>query len=76
VSTDRAYAQLGRQEPVWSRDGKWVAYTRTLENRLTAIFIYSLEKTQSMQATDGMSEAEHPVFDKSGKYLFSRRALM
>jgi tricorn protease len=70
VDTDRAYDRLGRREPDWSPDGKWVAYTRTLENRLTAIFIYSVDKAESKQVTDGMSNAEHPVFDKSGKYLF------
>ena len=70
VNTDRAYAQLGRQEPAWSPDSKYVAYTRTIENRLTAIFIYSLASGKSVQVTDGMSNADHPVFDKSGKYLF------
>jgi tricorn protease len=70
VDTDPSYDRLGRQEPDWSPDSKWVAYTKTLKNRMTAISIYSLENGESKQITDGMSEAGHPVFDRSGKYLY------
>ncbi|MDE3196457.1 MAG: PD40 domain-containing protein, partial [Acidobacteriota bacterium] len=70
VDTDRAYAELAQQEPDWSPDSKWIAYKKSLPNRLTAIFIYSVETAMSTRVTDGMSEAAHPVFDKSGKYLF------
>src|SRR5438067_12630141 len=33
-------------------------------------FLYSLEQKKSFQATDGMSDARYPVFDRSGKYLY------
>jgi len=54
----------------WSPDSKWVAYTRDLENQLHAVFFYSLTTHTSTQITDGMSNAAHPVFDPSGKYLY------
>jgi tricorn protease len=54
----------------WSPDSKWIAYSRDLENQLHAIFLYSLETHTSTQITDGMSNAQHPVFDRGGKYLY------
>src|SRR5947209_1630238 len=56
--------------PAWSPDGKWLAYTRQLTNHLHAVFLYSLEQKKSFQATDGMSDARYPVFDRGGKYLY------
>jgi tricorn protease len=54
----------------WSPDSQWIAYTRDLENQLHAVFFYSLATKTSTQVTDGMSNAAHPVFDPSGKYLY------
>jgi tricorn protease len=54
----------------WSPDSKWIAYTRDLENQLHAVFFYSLATHTSTQITDGMSNAAHPVFDPSGKFLY------
>src|SRR6266852_4997204 len=34
------------------------------------VSIYSLETAKSTPVTDGMSDAQLPVFDKSGKYLY------
>jgi tricorn protease len=57
-------------EPAWSPDSKWIAYSRNLDNRLRAIFAYSLVEGKSYQLTDGMSDAVSPTFDASGKYLY------
>jgi tricorn protease len=54
----------------WSPDSQWIAYTRDLENRLHAVFFYSLATHASTQITDGMSNAAHLVFDANGKYLY------
>ncbi len=54
----------------WSPDSQWIAYRRDLENQLHAIFFYSLATHTSTQITDGMSDAAHPVFDPSGKYVY------
>jgi tricorn protease len=54
----------------WSPDSRWLAYTKRLESRLHAIFVYSLEKARARQLTDGMSDATLPRFDKNGKQLY------
>src|SRR5439155_1069504 len=43
---------------------------KTLKSGLSAIYLYSLGSAAATQATDGMSDAGHPVFDKDGKYLY------
>ncbi len=57
-------------EPSWSPDSKWITYVRQLDNRLRAVYLYSLEKAQANQVTDGLGDARYIVFDKSGKYIF------
>ena len=54
----------------WSPDSQWIAYSRDLESQMHAIFVYSLATHTSKQITDGMSNAAHPVFDRSGSTLY------
>ena len=54
----------------WSGDSKWISYSRTLPNRLHAVFLYSLESGKTKQVTDGLSDARHPAFDRDGQYLY------
>jgi tricorn protease len=54
----------------WSPDNKWLAYTKSLPNNHRAVFVYSLEKKEVTQFTDGMSDVRSPDWDKSGKYLY------
>lgn len=54
----------------WSADGKWMAYTKVLETNFKKIFLYSIEQKKSFPLTDGLSDADNPVFDKGNKYLF------
>lgn len=56
--------------PAWSPDSRWLAYTKQLKSHLHAVFIYSLEKAETHQITDGMSDARFAVFDKNGEYLY------
>jgi tricorn protease len=70
VATDRIFDRQGAQNPVWSPGSEWLAYTLEIDNRLTAVFLYSLASGKSTQVTDGMSDADYAAFDKSGKYLF------
>ncbi|HEX8369755.1 MAG TPA: PDZ domain-containing protein [Pyrinomonadaceae bacterium] len=57
-------------EPSWSPDSRWLTYVKQLDNRLRAVYLYSLDKNQRNQITDGLGDARHIVFDKSGKYVF------
>lgn len=57
-------------EPSWSPDSQWITYVKQLDNRLRAVFLYSLDKNQANQVTDGLGDARYIVFDKSGKYIF------
>ncbi|MFN2500484.1 MAG: PDZ domain-containing protein [Pyrinomonadaceae bacterium] len=57
-------------EPSWSPDSKWLTYVRQLDNRLRAVYLYSVEKNKTNQITDGLGDARSIVFDGSGKYIF------
>ncbi len=57
-------------QPSWSPDSRWITYVRQLDNRLRAVYLYSLDKNQTNQITDGLGDARFIVFDKSGKYIF------
>jgi tricorn protease len=80
VATGRAtkidsdtYATPGRElEPTWSSDSRWIAYSKSLDSHLRAIFIYSPTATDAKphQVTDGLADAVSPAFDASGKYLY------
>jgi tricorn protease len=63
------YYELDR-DLTWSGDSKWLAYTRSLPNRLHAIFLYELETAKTTQLTDGLSDARNPAFDRDGQYLY------
>lgn len=54
----------------WSPDSKWVTYVKGLRSGQHAVFAYSLEQAKSFQFTDGLSDAQFPVFDRNGKYLY------
>jgi len=54
----------------WSPDSNWIAYTLNSVSILRRIYLYSLEQDKSFSVTDGLSEANYPVFDPSGKYLY------
>ena len=64
---DNPFAVL---DPSWAPDSKWITYTKQLQNRLCAVFVYSLETGKTHQITDGLSDSRYAVFDKNGKYLY------
>ena len=59
-----------RQNYAWSPDSKWLAYDRTLVNRLHTLFLYSVDSGKATQVSDGMSDTLYPAFDRDGQYLF------
>lgn len=74
VDNDKLASITGRTrnhfEPSWSYDSNWIAYAKSLNNGVRAIFMYNLTTKQSHQITDGMSVASQPAFSRDGKYLF------
>ena len=70
VDTDLYEEVPADLQMAWSFDSRWIAYTKRLPNRLRSIFLYSLNQAKSYQLTDGEVDASHPVFDKSGRYLY------
>jgi tricorn protease len=69
VETDY-YENGGSMTAAWSPDSQWLTYSKTLKSHMSAVCLYSLADAKSTQATDGMSDAQNPVFDKNGKYLY------
>ncbi|MGH9482271.1 MAG: S41 family peptidase, partial [Terriglobales bacterium] len=57
-------------DEVWSPDSQWLAYSHLLKNQIHAVEAYALSGGQSHPLTDGLSDARHPAFDRSGKYLY------
>ena len=54
----------------WSSDAKWMSYTKVTEAQFKRVYLYSTEQKKSFAVTDGLSNAEDPKIDKSGKYLY------
>jgi len=53
----------------WSADSRWIAYTKVTSTHFKQVFIYSVEQGKSYAVTDGLSDADSPIFDPDGKYL-------
>lgn len=70
VASDLFETPYRTLEPAWSPDSRFLAYTRQLPSHLHAIFVYALDSRTSTQATDGLSDARFPTFDRGGKYLY------
>jgi tricorn protease len=70
VDQDTYQMRSGDIAGAWSPDSRWLAYSKVLANELSAIHLFSLASGKPTQVTDGMSDANNPVFDKDGKYLF------
>ena len=64
------FARQGSFQPAWSPDGRWLAYSKTMPNRLSVIHLYSLEGGKSYPVTGSNVDAENPVFDRNGQYLY------
>lgn len=54
----------------WSPDSRWVAYSRDLENRSNAIFLFDTKEQKTHQVSSGYYSDTNPAFDPDGKYLY------
>ena len=70
IKVDTLMRGQGGTDVDWSPDSRWLTYAKPLKSWYYAVFVYSLEDARATQMTDGLSDAQSPVFDKSGKYLY------
>ncbi|NBC05102.1 MAG: peptidase S41, partial [Bacteroidetes bacterium] len=54
----------------WSSDSKWVTYSRGLDHRQNAIFLFDTENGERHQVTSGYYHDRNPVFDPDDNYLY------
>lgn len=54
----------------WSSDSKWLIYSKDLNKRGGAIFLYDVKEEKVHQVTSGFYTDMNPVFDPDGKYLY------
>lgn len=59
----------------WSPDDKWITYSKTGDNSLSSVWVYSLEQEKLFRLTGNKTDDYSPVFSKDGKTLsfISRR---
>jgi tricorn protease len=55
---------------VWSPDSKWIAFARPEVEGMEKVYLYSVEKGETTEVTDGWYASSSPCFSSDGKYLF------
>ncbi len=70
VGNDPWMVPTRTMDPVWSPDGKWIAYAKHLSSLYKAIEVVNVETGVSKQVTDGLADVMSPAWDASGKYLW------
>jgi tricorn protease len=54
----------------WSPDGRFLAYSRNEPNRISALWIYSLDQAKTTKLSAGRQDDWAPVFDPDGTHLY------
>ena len=54
----------------WSPDSKWIAYAEPEEKRMETVQLYSVDKKDTYEVTDGWFDSYQPAFSSDGKFLF------
>ena len=74
VEVDQARSWLHRNlqgfRANWSADSRWLTWSRLLDNRNSAVFMFDTKSNAKHQLTAGFYSDHTPVFDPNGKYLF------
>ncbi|MEP0848459.1 MAG: PD40 domain-containing protein [Phycisphaerae bacterium] len=61
---------VGQSRLSWSHDSRWIAYARSGDNRVSALWLYNVETQAKHQVTRGMFHDSWPVFDRKGDFLY------
>jgi tricorn protease len=64
------HGPLSGFEVSWSSDSRWFAYSRGLDNRQNAVFLYDTSAGKNHQVTAGYVDCSNPAFDPEGNYLY------
>ncbi len=72
VATDDAYFPGDYRDLFgsWSKDGKWLAYSKITETNFERAYIYNTITGESKAVSDPLANVTDPTFDASGKYLY------
>ncbi|MBN2071471.1 MAG: PD40 domain-containing protein [Candidatus Krumholzibacteriota bacterium] len=54
----------------FSPDSRWVVYTRDGDNRMSSVWVYSIESKKASRLTSDLANERSAVFSKDGKYLY------
>lgn len=66
------YAHPNRSmNPQWSPDSDWIAYAKQNNSNFKSIYAYQLSTGKIIQITDPIADAITPVWDASGKYIYT-----
>lgn len=60
----------GRSRMSWSHDSRWIAYTKSGDNRQSSVWLYDVEAGERHRVTSDMFSDTWPTFDRKGDYLF------
>jgi tricorn protease len=65
------------QDFSWSGDSRWIAYAKGAANYFSRIALYSLDRSQATEVSNGMTDDFGPAFDPEGNdlYFISRRTV-
>jgi len=54
----------------WSPDSRWLAYTKTGDNQLGSVWVYSMEEGKAYRLTGEDTHEMSPAWDPKGRYLY------
>ena len=57
--------------PKFSPDSDWIAYAKQNNNNFKSIYAYQISTKKIVQITDPIADAISPVWDASGKYIYT-----
>ena len=57
--------------PKFSPDSDWIAYAKQNNNNFKSIYAYQISTQKIVQITDPIADAISPVWDVSGKYIYT-----
>ena len=65
-----AHRMLEEFRVSWSPDSRWLAYSRGLDNRNNAVFIFDTARQEIHQITSGFYNDYNPLFAPDGNYIY------